>query len=59
MDNARYLHPLLIAIFMGLFTILSIVSFLNMFKQRQIFTSLILLLSILIFGYSTYIIATS
>ncbi len=58
MDNARYLHPIIVAIFMALFTILSAVSFLNMFKRRQMFGSVLLFLSVVIFGYTTYIIAS-
>lgn len=58
MTGGTYLHPLIVAVFMGMFTILSLVSFFNMFKKRRMFPSILLLLSVLIFGYTTYITAT-
>lgn len=58
MATGHYLHPIIVAIFMGLFTIISLISFLNMFKKRRMFPSLLLFLAIVIFGYTTYITAT-
>ncbi len=58
MNNAQYLHPTLIAVFMGIFTILSLIAFLIFWKRHQRFRSVLLLCSVAIFGFCTYIVAT-
>ncbi len=58
MNNAHYLHPIIIAIFMALFTILSLIGFVIFLKRRQGFRSALLLLSVAIFGFCTYMVAS-
>jgi|UPI0003F9475B hypothetical protein len=54
----HYLHPWLIAIFLLLFTLMSIVGLIRLLRERNLFGSVLLLMSTLVFGYSTWIAAT-
>jgi hypothetical protein len=56
--NGHYLHPWLIAVFMLLFAVMSVLGMLKLIKERRVFGSGILLLSAIIFAYSTWIAAT-
>lgn len=52
------LHPLLIAIFLFVFTIMSVIGMIAKFRDRNAVGTVLLLLSTLVFGYSTWIAAT-
>ena len=54
----HYLHPLLIALFLLAFTIMSIIGMIRLYRSRNIFGTVLLLLSTVVFGYSTWIAAT-
>jgi hypothetical membrane protein len=54
----HYLHPWLVALFLLLFTIMSIVGLVRLIRERNMFGSVLLLMSTLVFGYSTWIAAT-
>lgn len=54
---SHYLHPWLIAIFLFLFAVMSLVGMIRLLKDRRMFGSVLLLLSLIIFGYSFYIAA--
>jgi hypothetical protein len=56
--NGHYLHPWLIAVFMLLFAVMSFLGMLKLIKERRVFGSGVLLLSSIIFAYSTWIAAT-
>lgn len=58
MNTAKYLHPWLIAIFLFLFAVMSLIGMIRLIKDRRMFGSVLLLLSFIIFGYSTWIAAT-
>lgn len=58
MNNAQFLHPAVIALFMGIFTVLSVMGLLIFVRRRQHFRSVLLLLSVLVFGYCTFIAVT-
>lgn len=59
MDTAKYLHHGLVGLFLFLFTIMSLIGMLRLGRQRNAFGFSLLLLSTVIFGYSTWIAATS
>lgn len=54
----KYQHPLLIAVFLAIFTIFCVIGIIKLAKQRQLFGVALLSVSALVFGYSTYIAAT-
>lgn len=54
----QYLHPWLVAIFLILFTVMSLVGMIGKFRDRNAVGAIILLISTLVFGYSTWIAAT-
>jgi NADH:ubiquinone oxidoreductase subunit 6 (subunit J) len=54
----HFLHPWLVALFLLLFTIMSIVGLMRLIRERNMFGSVLLLMSTLVFGYSTWIAAT-
>ncbi|WP_083486031.1 DUF2759 family protein [Alicyclobacillus ferrooxydans] len=54
----NYLHPWLVAIFLLVFTVMSIIGMVRLFRERNALGTTLLLLSTLIFGYSTWIAAT-
>ncbi len=54
----QYLHPWLVAIFLLLFTLMSIVGVIRLLREQNLFGSVLLLMSTLVFGYSTWIAAT-
>ncbi|WP_026974443.1 DUF2759 family protein [Alicyclobacillus contaminans] len=56
--GGHYLHPWIIAIFLLLFTLMSILGMVRLIRQRNLFGSVLLLMSTLVFGYSTWIAAT-
>jgi len=56
--GTEYLHPFLVALFLLVFTVMSIVGMIRLMKEQRIFGSLLLLVSTIVFGYSTYIAAT-
>ncbi|MCL6513737.1 MAG: DUF2759 family protein [Alicyclobacillus sp.] len=56
--DAHYLHPWLIALFLLAFTIMSLIGLVRLLQERRLFGSVLLLLSAVVFGYSTYIAAT-
>ncbi|MCL6626800.1 MULTISPECIES: DUF2759 family protein [Alicyclobacillus] len=58
MDNGTYLHPWLIAIFLCLFALLSLLGMIRLLRERRFFGTFLLMLSTIIFGYSTWIAAT-
>ncbi|QQE79420.1 hypothetical protein [Alicyclobacillus sp. SO9] len=58
MDSAKFLHPWLIAIFLGLFTIMALIGLLRLVRERRYFGSVLLVLAVFLFGYSTWIAAT-
>jgi LPXTG-motif cell wall-anchored protein len=58
MNNAQFLHPATIALFMGIFTLLSVMGLVVFVKRRRHFQSALLLVSVLVFGYCTFIAAT-
>ncbi|MCF8566315.1 hypothetical protein LLE49_16460 [Alicyclobacillus tolerans] len=58
MNNAQYLHPWLIAIFMLLFTVMSIIGMVRLMRERRIGGSALLLFATVVFGYSTFLAAT-
>lgn len=54
----QYLHPWVIALFLLVFTVMSIIAMIRLFRQKNALGTVLLLLSTLIFGYSTWIAAT-
>ncbi|QSO47945.1 DUF2759 family protein [Alicyclobacillus mengziensis] len=54
----QYLHPWLIALFLLAFTVMSIIGMIRLFRDRNALGTVLLLLSTMIFGYSTWIAAT-
>lgn len=56
--SASYLHPWLIAVFMLLFALMSLVGMIRLIRERRVFGASILFLSVLIFGFSTWVAAT-
>lgn len=56
--NARYLHPWLIAIFMLIFTVMSLIGMFRLIRDKRMYGSVLLLLATVVFGYSTWIAAT-
>ncbi|QSO50596.1 DUF2759 family protein [Alicyclobacillus curvatus] len=54
----QYLHPWLVAIFLLVFTVMSIIGMIRLFRDRNALGTVLLLLSTLIFGYSTWVAAT-
>lgn len=54
----QYLHPWVIALFLLVFTVMSITAMIRLFRQKNALGTVLLLLSTLIFGYSTWIAAT-
>lgn len=52
------LHPPLMATFLGLFALMSLVTLIGKIRARKAFPSLILLISFVVFGLSTIITAT-
>ncbi|MDQ0190145.1 hypothetical protein JI721_07490 [Alicyclobacillus cycloheptanicus] len=57
MNTEQYLHPWLIAVFLFLFAVMSLIGMVRLIKAQRLFGSVLLLLSTIIFGYSTYIAA--
>ena len=54
----QYLHPYVVAFFLLVFTVMSVSGMVRLFRQRNAVGTVLLLLSTLIFGYSTWIAAT-
>jgi hypothetical protein len=54
----HFLHPWLVAMFLLAFTIMSIVGLVRLVRARNLFGSVLLVMSTLVFGYSTWIAAT-
>lgn len=54
----KYLHPMVIAFFLLLFTLMSVIGMIRLLRERNLFGTGLLLLSALVFGYSTWIAAT-
>ncbi|MCL6454564.1 MAG: DUF2759 family protein [Alicyclobacillus sp.] len=54
----QYLHPYVVAFFLLVFTVMSVIGMVRLFRQRNAVGTVLLLLSTLIFGYSTWIAAT-
>ncbi|MCL6517379.1 DUF2759 family protein [Alicyclobacillus sp.] len=54
----HYLHPWVVAVFLLAFTIMSLIGLVRLLRDRNLFGSVLLLLSTCIFGYSTWIAAT-
>jgi len=54
----NYLHPVLILIFLLLFTVMSIIGAYRLLRDRQYFGGGLLILSTIVFGISTYIATT-
>lgn len=54
----HYLHPWIIAIFLLVFTVMSIIGVVRLLRERNMFGSIVLLMSTVVFGYSTWIAAT-
>ncbi len=48
------LHPWLMAIFMAVFTVMSLVGFINQVKSKRKFPAVLLALAFIIFGFSVY-----
>jgi ABC-type multidrug transport system permease subunit len=57
-DNGTYLHPWLIAVFLFLFALLSLIGMVRLLRERRFFGTFLLMLSTIIFAYSTWIAAT-
>ncbi len=57
-NEAQYLHPWLIAIFLFLFALMSFIGMIRLFRDGRYFGVVLLLISTLLFGYSTWIAAT-
>ncbi|MCL6637360.1 MAG: DUF2759 family protein [Alicyclobacillus sp.] len=56
--DQHYLHPGVMAVFLLIFTFMSLVGLVRLLRDRNLFGSVLLLLSTLVFGYSTWIAAT-
>jgi len=52
------LHPALMAIFLGLFTLMAVITLVSQVRQRKPFPSVLLLIATVVFGMSTWITAT-
>lgn len=48
------LHPWLMAIFMTIFTVMSLVGFINQARSKRKFPAVLLALAFIIFGFSIY-----
>lgn len=57
-NNAQYLHPWLIALFFLAFTVLAIVGMVRLFRERRYAGTTLLLFTTIVFGYSTWLVAT-
>lgn len=55
--NAKYLHPWLMAVFLFVFAVMSVIGMVRLIRDRRMFGSVLLLLSTVVFGYSTWIAA--
>ncbi|OFW82209.1 MAG: hypothetical protein A2201_13620 [Alicyclobacillus sp. RIFOXYA1_FULL_53_8] len=58
MNNAQYLHPWLIAIFLFLFTVMSVIGMVRLFRERRLAGSTLLFFATIVFGYSAWLVAT-
>lgn len=58
MNNAQYLHPWLIAIFLFLFTVMAVIGMVRLFRERRFGGTTLLLFATIVFGYSTWLVAT-
>lgn len=58
LNNAQYLHPWLIAVFLFLFALMSLIGMIRLIREGRYFGTVLLLVSTLLFGYSTWIAAT-
>lgn len=58
LNNAQYLHHWLIAVFLFLFALMSFVGMIRLVREGRYFGTTLLLVSTLLFGYSTWIAAT-
>ncbi|MBX5437523.1 MAG: hypothetical protein IRZ33_09960 [Alicyclobacillaceae bacterium] len=59
METGNYLHPWLIAIFLLIFTIMSLVGLIRLVRQRRVFGSVLLLIATVVFAYCTWIAGTA
>lgn len=55
--GTNYLHPWLIAIFLFVFALMSLIGMIRLIQERRVFGPIVLLLSTIVFGYSTWIAA--
>lgn len=58
MNAAQYQHPVLLAVFLGIFTVLCLIGIFKLARHRQYFGVTLLFISAVVLGYSTYIAAT-
>lgn len=58
LNNAQYLHPWLVALFLLAFTVLAVIGMVRLLRERRFAGSTLLLFVTIVFGYSTWLVAT-